>query len=152
MSLLKNAEGLAVALWAAYAMALFKLILLDDWGTITAGIGDLPIEGTKVGGMCLLPFIAISYFVWTWRSLSRQGFWALLSLITYMVLGGPAAYVYLLRLQVANPIVQPNGQWLHFSMASVVFGVLISGLYWLCDFLERAHPDGDDDAAGWEQE
>ena len=122
-------EYFAIGFWLLYSFLLFKFIMLDSWGTIAAGIGDMPIDGIKVGFLSFLPYLGITVLVWRWRMLNARGF-ALLGILTaFMVLIGFTAYFYLFRLHVQNDIVLINNTWLHFSVTSGVFMLLMMLLF-----------------------
>lgn len=122
-------EHFAIGIWFLYSILLFKFIVLDSWGTIAARIGDMPIDGIKVGFLSFLPYLGITVLVWRWRMLNAWGFTLLAILMAFMVLIGFTAYFYLFRLHVQNDIVLINNTWLHFSATSGVFMFIMMLLF-----------------------
>jgi hypothetical protein len=129
----------AIFIWAIYSLVLLKFTMIAPWGTIEAGIGDLPIEGHKVAFVSLLPYLAISWFVWNWSTMSRQGFVVFCFLIAWIMLVGPTAYIYILRLEQFNRIVQANNTWIYFSLSSFSFGCCMHLLYKLRHRIEAGN-------------
>ncbi len=108
-------------LWILYTITLFDLIVLEPWGTINAGIGEMPIDGLKVGALSFLPYLGISVLVWGTPKMSPQRFLVFSILMFTMALNGVVAYIYLFRLQTHNELVIPNDTAIYFSLTSLVF-------------------------------
>ncbi len=108
-------------LWILYTITLFDLIVLEPWGTINAGIGEMPIDGLKVGALSFLLYLGISVLVWGTPKMSPQRFLVFSILMLTMALNGVAAYIYLFRLQTHNKLVIPNDTAIYFSLTSLVF-------------------------------
>jgi hypothetical protein len=119
----------ALACWLIYSVILMKFIVFDSWGTIAAGIGDLPIDGFKVRVLSALPYLGISVLVWNWRKMGAKGFSLLVVLIGCMVLIGFVSHLYLQRLHHQNPIVIPNQTAIRFTLASGIFLGMIVVLF-----------------------
>lgn len=124
-----NALRIALVLWVIYSGTLFKMILMDSWGMIAAGIGDLEMDGLKVGILSFIPYVGISMFLWTWQSMSSRRLVAIIALIAWVVIVGLAAYCRLWLLHERNRIVHPNNTAVYFSMVNLVFMAMLAGLY-----------------------